>query len=221
MMKVLMDCCMASEKLVDHLKERAEVTETERNELKVSCQVQIKILIVMRKALEELETQAEALKKVLNDKDGEISLLRKQVRQAKEDRETEFCNSDGFLTELGGYYANSFNECLHQVKALFPNLDVSQVSLDDVVQTSARSDDFEGTDELFKDDLTPDAHGDGGAAPQDEQAKFVGNESHQVEEAKLSKKVVDKKATVDQPQFLQTLYFFYSIVEIILRTMVV
>ena len=38
---------------------------------------------------------------------------------------------------------------------------------------------------------------DGGAAPQDEQAKFVGNESHQVEEAKLSKKVVDKKATVD------------------------
>ena len=87
----------------------------------------------MRKALEELETQAEALKKVLNDKDGEISLLRKQVRQAKEDRETKFCNSDGFLTELGGYYANSFNECLHQVKALFPNLDVSQVSLDDVV----------------------------------------------------------------------------------------
>lgn len=37
MMKVLMDCCMASEKLVDHLKERAEVMETERNELKVSC----------------------------------------------------------------------------------------------------------------------------------------------------------------------------------------
>ena len=32
---------------------------------------------MMRKALEELETQAEALKKVLNDKDGEISLLRK------------------------------------------------------------------------------------------------------------------------------------------------
>ena len=28
-------------------------------------------------------------------------------------RRTYIRNSDGFLYELGGYYANDFNECLH------------------------------------------------------------------------------------------------------------
>lgn len=124
--------CMAREKLVDHLKERAEVMETERNELKASWEGQVNKLDMTRKALEESETQAEELKKVLKDKEGEISLLRKQVRQAKEDGRMEFCNSNGFLTELSGCYADGFNECLCQVKALFPDLDMSQVSLDDV-----------------------------------------------------------------------------------------
>ena len=73
----------------------------------------LKKLDVTRKALEELETQAEAPKKVLKDKEGEISLLRKQIHQTKEDGETKFHNFDCFLTKLGGYYSNGFNECLH------------------------------------------------------------------------------------------------------------
>ena len=68
--------------------------ETKRNELKASWEVQVNKLDVTRKALEESETQAKALKKVLKDKKGEISLLRKQVCQAKEDEETEFRNSE-------------------------------------------------------------------------------------------------------------------------------
>lgn len=63
--------------------------------------------------MEETENWAEALKKQLKDKEKEIFSLREKVRQAKVDRETEFCNSEGFLAELGGYYANGFNECLH------------------------------------------------------------------------------------------------------------
>ena len=42
---------------------------------------------------------------------------------------------------------------------------MSQVSLDDVAQTPAKSVEFEGTDELFEDDLTPDAQGDRRANP--------------------------------------------------------
>ena len=149
MMKGLMDHCMAREKLVDCLKERAEAAEMEWNELKASWEVQVKKLGMMRKALEEPKTQAKALKKVLKDKEGEISSLRKQVCQAKKDGETEFRNSDGFLTELGSCYADGFNECIRQVKALFLDLDMSQVSLDDVAQTLARSIEPEGTAELF------------------------------------------------------------------------
>lgn len=93
---------MAREKLVDYLRERAEAVEMEQNELKASWEVQVKKLNVTRKALEEPETQVEVLKKVLKEKEGEISSLMMQVHQAKEDDEMEFCNFDGFLTGLGG-----------------------------------------------------------------------------------------------------------------------
>lgn len=104
-----------------------------------------------------MKNQVEALKKVLKDKEREISSLREKVRQAKVGEETELRSSDGFLAELGGCYADKFNECLHQFKALFPNLDVSRVSLNNVAQTPARSIEFEGTDKLFSADPTPDA----------------------------------------------------------------
>lgn len=61
-----------------------------------------------------------------------------------------------------------------------------------MAQTSARSIESKGTNKLFKDDSTPDTQGDGGAVPQDGQAKFVGDENCPVEEAKLAEKVVDE-----------------------------
>jgi len=82
-MKGLMDCFMAQKKLVNYLKERVEAAETGLNELKTWREVQIKKLDVTKKALEESESHAEALKKVLKDKDGEISLLRKQVLELR------------------------------------------------------------------------------------------------------------------------------------------
>lgn len=69
----------------------------------------------------------------------------------------DFCNSDDFLCELGSYYVDGFNECLYQVKASFPDLDLSQISIDAVDQTPARSVELEGIDELFEADPTLDA----------------------------------------------------------------
>ena len=65
---------------------------------------------------------------------------------------------------------------------------MSQVSLDDVAQTPARSIESGGIDELFKGDPTPDVHSDGGAAPQEGQAQSVGDENRPV-----------KEVLVDQP----------------------
>lgn len=112
MMKGLMDHCLAQEKLVYHLKERAEATETGLNELKAWREVQGRKQDMTKKALEESKSHAEVLKKVLQDKEGEISILREQVRRAKEDGKTKFCNSYGFLDELSGCYDNGFRECL-------------------------------------------------------------------------------------------------------------
>ena len=53
MMKGLMDHCMACEKLVDRLKERADVVETGLRELEAWKEVQIKKFDLTKKLLEE------------------------------------------------------------------------------------------------------------------------------------------------------------------------
>ena len=68
---------------------------------------------MMKKAPEESEGHAKVLKNVLKDKEKEITSLRKQVLQAKEDQKTEFRNSDGFLYKLSSCYADDFNACLY------------------------------------------------------------------------------------------------------------
>ena len=120
-------------------------------------------------------------KYVLNkDKEGEISMLREQVRRAKEDGKIEFRNSDGFLNELYNCYDNGFQECLHQVKALHPSLDVSQVSLDNVAWSPTRTVNQEDTDEILMADPMPNIQVDGEAAPEDEQVKSVGDENRPI-----------------------------------------
>lgn len=53
MMKGLMDNCMAQEKLVNRLKERAKTAEMGLHKLEAWREVQIKMLDLTKKALEE------------------------------------------------------------------------------------------------------------------------------------------------------------------------
>ena len=62
---------------------------------------------------------------MLKEKEGELSLLRKQVRHAKKDTIQEFRDFDAFLYELGSCFVDGFNDCPRQVKASFPDMDLS------------------------------------------------------------------------------------------------
>ena len=86
--------------------------------------------------LEEFEASVEALKKILKDKEGEIAKKKNQLRQAKEVAVHEYRDSDALLKELGGSYADGFDDCLHQVKAVFLDLDLSNVNINALAQTS-------------------------------------------------------------------------------------
>ena len=96
---------------------------------------------------------------------------------------------------------DGFNDFLHQVKASFLDLDLSQISIDNVAQTLVRSVDPKGTDKLFMNDPIPDAQGDREVALQDEHVKSVEDENRPLEETKTInyEKVVDEEALVDQP----------------------
>ena len=99
--------------------------ETGHCELEAWKDVQIRKLDLTKKALKELKEKTEVLTNVLKEKEGELSLLRKQVRHAKKDTIKEFRDFDAFLYELGSCFVDGFNDCLHQVKASFPDLDLS------------------------------------------------------------------------------------------------
>ena len=75
---------------------------------------------------------------------------------------------DALLKELGGSFADGFDNCFHQV----PDLDLSHVSIDVQAKTLAQPVYSEGIDELFADKTNPNPQGDRDAVQVD-QEKFI------------------------------------------------
>ena len=125
----------------------------------------------------------EVLWQVLEDKEKEIQTTKNQLRQAKEEATREYRDSDAYLTELGGTYADGFDDCLRQVRASFLDLDLSHVTINAQAQTSVQPVHSESTDELFADDaLVDNPHGDGETAPIESQIKPVDDSTRQPDE---------------------------------------
>ena len=83
-----------------------------------------------KQLLKESEAHVEALKKILIDKKAEILEVKRHLCQAKEEVVREYRDFDAILKELKGYFADGFDDCFCQVKASFPDLDLSHVSID-------------------------------------------------------------------------------------------
>ena len=108
----------------------------------------------------------------------------------------EYHDSNAYLIELRGIYADGFDDRLHQVKASFPDLDLSHVSIDAPVQTLVQLIHSESTDELFADDaLVDDPRGDGETAPVESQTKPFDESTRQLDEAVEER---DENAPVQQ-----------------------
>ena len=73
----------------------------------------------------------------------------------------EYRDSDALLSELGDSFLQGFDNALRQVKKAYPNLDVSNIKVEDQAQTSVMPIASDDTDDLFAevDDL-----GDGESA---------------------------------------------------------
>ena len=55
--------------------------------------------------------QVDALKKILKDKEAEISEAKDHPHQAKEDAVREYLNFDTLLKELGGSFTDGLDDC--------------------------------------------------------------------------------------------------------------
>ena len=93
------------------------------------------------------------MQKVLANKEKEITEAKDRLRQAKKEATREYRDSNAFLAELGGSFAEGFDDCLCQIKASHPDLDLSNINIDAPTQTSVQPVPSESTDELFAKDV--------------------------------------------------------------------
>ena len=94
------------------------------------------------------------LKWFLEDKEKEINDAKDQLLQVKEEAIREYRDSDALLAELGGSFAKGFDDAFRQVKASYPDLDVSHVNIDAQAQSLVQPIHSESTNELFADDAS-------------------------------------------------------------------
>ena len=73
MMKGLMDHYASHETVISHLREKVEAKELELKELMAWKKVQVNKLDLTKQFLKESKAQVEVLKKILKDKEAEIS----------------------------------------------------------------------------------------------------------------------------------------------------
>ena len=79
----------------------------------------------------DLEQSMEEAKKALEGKDKEIQDLKDGLRQAKEVAVREYRDSEALLLELGDSFLQGFDDALRQVKKIYPDLDVSNIKVED------------------------------------------------------------------------------------------
>ena len=65
----------------------------------------------------------------------------------------EYHDSDALISELGVSYNDGLDDALHQVKALYLQLDLSSVNISIPEPTSVHPDQSEDTNELFGEDV--------------------------------------------------------------------
>ena len=65
----------------------------------------------------------------------------------------EYCDSDALLSELEVSYNDGFDDALRQVKALYPELDVSSININVPERTFVQLAQSEDTNELLGDDV--------------------------------------------------------------------
>ena len=144
MMKGLMGRCLNHKTTLGQVCDKAKLIKDELIELKNWKMVTEQKLKLAEQARDEYYKLMEDLKKALGDKE-------KEIRRAKEVAVLKYRDSDALLSKLGVSYNDGFDDALHQVKALYPELDVSSVNISVPEQTFVQPAQLEDTNELFGD----------------------------------------------------------------------
>nr|POF24351.1 hypothetical protein CFP56_27547 [Quercus suber] len=112
------------------LHEHQEIEKKERAQYSEAVHTLNKELTAKTAALAEETRQHEEAKMVKTYLATKLASLREQMEKAKADATAEFRVSQPFFDSCGVYYGVEFNDCLKHVAATYPNLDLSQITID-------------------------------------------------------------------------------------------
>ena len=162
MMKGLMGRSLKNEAALEHVQSKAEQTEDELNQLQSWKTTMEKKFEFSERERKELEQSMGEAKMALEGKEKEIKNLKDGLHQAKEVAVREYCDSDALLLKLGDSFLQGFDDALRQIKKAYPDLDVSNIKMEDQAQTSVLPVASNDTDDLFAE---ADGQGEGESAP--------------------------------------------------------
>ena len=131
MMKGLMGRCLKNEAALEHVWSKAKQTEDELNQLRSWKAIMEKKFELLKREGKELEQRIEEAKTALEGKESEIKKLKEGLCQAKEVAVREYHDFDALLAELGDSFLQRFEDALCQVKKTYPDLDVSNIKMED------------------------------------------------------------------------------------------
>ena len=131
MMKGLMGRCLTNETALERVRVKAGEMEEELNQLQVWKSKMEKKFDLSESARKDLEQSMEEAKKAFKGKDKEVKDLEDRLRRAKEVAISEYRDSDALLSELGDSFLQGFDDALRQFNTAYPDLDVSNVKVED------------------------------------------------------------------------------------------
>ena len=100
------------------------------------------------KVLAEETRRLEEAEKAKTNLATELAALCEQMEKARADAVAKFCISQPFFDACGIYYGDGFKDCLKQVRSAYPNLNLSQIVINDTVPMTPRGNDTVGDETI-------------------------------------------------------------------------
>ena len=135
-MKELQERCVTQEGVISRLQKRQEIQNKKQKQYKETIHTLNKELMAIIEKLKKESRLQEKAQKAQESLETKLMTLREQTEKAKADAIVEFRASQPFIDSCAIYYGDGFKDCLKQVGSVYPDLDLSKISMDDLVLTT-------------------------------------------------------------------------------------
>lgn len=132
-MKALQDRCVANEGVIRQLRKHQEIQLQEWAQYAEAIRTLNEDHTAKNVMLvEETRQQAEAKKAQVTLATKLVALCERREK-AKADTVAEFQTLQPYFDTCGVYYGDGFDDCLNQVRSVYPDLDLSKITIDDTI----------------------------------------------------------------------------------------